>query len=167
MSKKNFYLIMCVQTVTTDGVIPCIALPEKYLKIIKDDMKLIVKWNWTKRKFIGKCFDLCVDVQSESTQVDRAAYVRYVGVIPFGATENSKKKKRKAALESVSKDASDLCEFEEEYRSLFFGCGVLVACFHLLLSPFCDLRRSPPPRSNVNLIIQLALILITRLKSCV
>jgi hypothetical protein len=29
MTKKNFYLITCVQTLTTDGVIPSIALPEK------------------------------------------------------------------------------------------------------------------------------------------
>jgi hypothetical protein len=117
MTKKNFYLITCVQTLTTDGVIPSISLPEKYLKVKQYYLRLIVKWNWTKTKCISKCFDLCVDVQSESTQVDRAAHVRYVGVILFGATKNSKKKKRKAALESVSKDASDLCEFEEEYRS--------------------------------------------------
>lgn len=32
MSKKNFYLIMCVQKITTDGVIPFIALSEKYFK---------------------------------------------------------------------------------------------------------------------------------------
>ncbi len=91
------------QTVTTDGVIPCIALPEKYFKIIQDYLRLIVKWNWTKRKCIGKCFDLCVDVQSESTQVDRAAYVRYVGVIPFGATENSKKRREKQHLRASAK----------------------------------------------------------------
>ena len=43
--------------------------------------------------------------------MDQDAYVRYVG---YSLWRNKKFEKKKATLESVSKDATDLCEFEEE-----------------------------------------------------
>jgi len=100
---------------------------------------------------MGKWFDLCVCVQSESTQVDQAAYVRYVGLYSLWRNQNSKEEKQ-----HLRASAKTQVIYVNLKKNRSFLAVVFVACFHLLLFPFVTSAvLPPPPRSNVNLIIQL------------